>query len=203
MGSIPWLGRSPGEGKGYPFQYSGLENSMDCIVHGMAESDSSEQLSLSLFQQLNTPICQGGRPSSLYPPPPLAPGTSPGEVWRRGWKSNNITPNPNRSQSLCGASFKNHQSSPLCLFVKPRRLTHKSDIQIQSRCLLCLLPKAFIWVKRRQHLILYFPCLMVVWVDLCPPDPEFRRRQWHPTPVLLPEKSHGRKSLVGCGPWGH
>ena len=28
------------------------------------------------------------------------------------------------------------------------------------------------------------------------------RRQWYPTPVLLPEKSHGRKSLVGCSPWG-
>ena len=34
LGSIPRLGRSPGEGKGYPFQYSGLENSMDGIVHG-------------------------------------------------------------------------------------------------------------------------------------------------------------------------
>ena len=33
-GLIPRLGRSPGEGKGYSFQYSGLENSMDCIVHG-------------------------------------------------------------------------------------------------------------------------------------------------------------------------
>ena len=31
---IPGLGRSPGEGKDYPLQYSGLENSMDCIVHG-------------------------------------------------------------------------------------------------------------------------------------------------------------------------
>ena len=28
------------------------------------------------------------------------------------------------------------------------------------------------------------------------------RRQWHPTPVLLPGKSHGRRSLVGCRPWG-
>ena len=28
------------------------------------------------------------------------------------------------------------------------------------------------------------------------------RRQWHPTSVLLPEKSHGRRSLVGCSPWG-
>ena len=38
LGSIPRLGRSPGERKGYPLQYSGLENSMDCIVHGVAKS---------------------------------------------------------------------------------------------------------------------------------------------------------------------
>ena len=31
LGSVPGLRRSPGEGKGYPLQYSGLENSMDCI----------------------------------------------------------------------------------------------------------------------------------------------------------------------------
>ena len=30
----------------------------------------------------------------------------------------------------------------------------------------------------------------------------FRRRQWHPTPVLLPGESQGWGSLVGCGPWG-
>ena len=30
-----------------------------------------------------------------------------------------------------------------------------------------------------------------------------RRRQWHPTPVLLPGKSHGWRSLEGCSPWGH
>ena len=35
LGSIPGLGRSPGEGKGYLLQFSGLENSMDCIVHGV------------------------------------------------------------------------------------------------------------------------------------------------------------------------
>ena len=40
MGSIPRLWRSPGEGKGYPLQYSGLENSMDCIVHGVAKSQT-------------------------------------------------------------------------------------------------------------------------------------------------------------------
>ena len=38
LGSIPGLGRSPGEGKGYPLQYSGMENYMDCIVHGVTKS---------------------------------------------------------------------------------------------------------------------------------------------------------------------
>ena len=36
--SIPGSGRSPGEGNGYPLQYPGLENSTDCIVHGVAKS---------------------------------------------------------------------------------------------------------------------------------------------------------------------
>ena len=47
LGSIPGLRRSPGEGKGYPLQYSGLENSMDSVVHGVAESDMTERLSLT------------------------------------------------------------------------------------------------------------------------------------------------------------
>ena len=32
---------------------------------------------------------------------------------------------------------------------------------------------------------------------------DLQRRQWHPTPVLLPGKSHGQRSLVGCSPWAH
>ena len=38
LGLIPGLGRSPGEGDSYPFQCSGLDNSMDCIVHGVTKS---------------------------------------------------------------------------------------------------------------------------------------------------------------------
>ena len=38
LGSIPEFGRSPGEEEGYPLQYSGLENSMDCIVHEVTKS---------------------------------------------------------------------------------------------------------------------------------------------------------------------
>ena len=40
LGSIPGLERSPREGNGHPLQYSGLENSTDCIVHGVAKSQT-------------------------------------------------------------------------------------------------------------------------------------------------------------------
>ena len=40
LGSIPGLGKSPGEGKGYPLQYSGQENSLDYIVHGVTKSQT-------------------------------------------------------------------------------------------------------------------------------------------------------------------
>ena len=40
LGLIPGLGRSPGEGKGYPLQYSGLENSPNFIVHGVTKNQT-------------------------------------------------------------------------------------------------------------------------------------------------------------------
>ena len=53
LGSIPVLGRSPGEGKGSPLQYSGLENSMDYIVHG---SQSQTRLSDFHFGTVMAPL---------------------------------------------------------------------------------------------------------------------------------------------------
>ena len=67
LGLIPELGRCPGEGKGYPLQYSGLENSMGC-PWGLKESDTTDWLSLSpswlylVFLKLT--YC---RPSALAP----------------------------------------------------------------------------------------------------------------------------------------
>ena len=52
LGSIPGLRRSPGEGKGYPLQYSGLENSIDCIVHVIAKNRT--QLSDTLLGNNDT-----------------------------------------------------------------------------------------------------------------------------------------------------
>ena len=57
LGSIPGLGRSPGEGKGYPLQYSGLENSMDWIVYG----DAKSQTQLSDFHSLTHIYLYGNR----------------------------------------------------------------------------------------------------------------------------------------------
>ena len=50
LGSIPGLGRSLGEGKGYPLQCSGLENSVGCIVHGVSKSQTGQT---SDFHSLN------------------------------------------------------------------------------------------------------------------------------------------------------
>ena len=53
LGSIPGLGRSSGEGNGYPLQYSGLENSMDYNPWGHKESDMTERLSLSFHTRIS------------------------------------------------------------------------------------------------------------------------------------------------------
>ena len=50
-----------------------------------------------------------------------------------------------------------------------------------------------LWILFELHIIIVF----VISYSL------IGRRQWHPTPVLLPRKPHGRGSLVGCSPWGH
>ena len=60
--------------------------------------------------------------------------------------------------------------------------------------------KHFIYIKFST--VCSFRHLLGLKVAKCTIRP-LRRRQWHPTPVLLPGKSHGRRSLVGCSPWGH
>ena len=95
LGSIPGFGRSPGEGKGYPLQYSGLENSMDCIVHGVSKRTQlndfhSTSLQAHAMQFTGVfpggtsgkePICQCRKPKR-YMCHPWA-GKIP---WRRAWK---------------------------------------------------------------------------------------------------------------------
>ena len=61
----------------------------------------------------------------------------------------------------------------------------------------------FIYFFAGELLLLFFTWFKIwncVFISVC--RSKGRRRQWHPTPVLLPGKSHGRRSLVGCSPWG-
>ena len=68
LGSVSGLGRSPGEGKGYLLQYSGLENSRDCIVHRVAKSWTR----LSEFHFTGGPVVKN--PSSSTRGMSLIPG---------------------------------------------------------------------------------------------------------------------------------
>ena len=65
LGLIPELGRPPGEGKGYPLQYSGLENLMDCIVHGVAKNQTQlRDFHLHRFGSLRENLCVNFRIST-------------------------------------------------------------------------------------------------------------------------------------------
>ena len=73
LGSIPGLGRSPGEGNSCLLQYSGLDNSMDCIVHGVAKSrtrlsnfDFLSFLSVTALAYDLILVELEGRPHSLF-----------------------------------------------------------------------------------------------------------------------------------------
>ena len=54
--------------------------------------------------------------------------------------------------------------------------------------------------QSRLNTITFYMCFWFVYIF--PHQGKLRRRRWHPTPVLLPGKSHGWRSLVGCSPWG-
>ena len=80
LGLIPGLGRSPGEGKGYPLQYSGLENSMDCIVQGVSKSWtrlSDFQFPYKVFKNLCV--------FYISPHPDVDPGSIATHGWWPGW----------------------------------------------------------------------------------------------------------------------
>ena len=88
-------------------------------------------------------------------------------------------------------------------FYKPSEYQWKQQICASPRTVIETKNLSFSWMALK--FCLTFLCVVVVIVvfPLCLFIQVHRRRQWHPTPVLLPGKSHGRRSLVGCSPWGH
>ena len=130
LGSIPGLGRSPGEEKRYPLQYSGLEISMDCIVYGVTKS----QTRLSNFHFTHNKeghrwaviasscpvsLVLGSRPflsshtsPPLLPPPQAPPSLLPlGPVGLRCDQRSCPRPPPLCSLSLSSQCFRHHDHS--------------------------------------------------------------------------------------------
>ena len=59
------------------------------------------------------------------------------------------------------------------------------------------------WLPQHFFLLSSISLFLMCFVISCQLFLMHWRRRWHPTPVLLPGKSHGQRSLVGCSPWGH
>ena len=59
------------------------------------------------------------------------------------------------------------------------------------------------WIFRKRSLGGHIFSLQINKNEIAGSFDQHQRRQWHPTPELLPGKSHGWRSLVGCSPWGH
>ena len=78
LGSVSGLGRAPGEGKGYPVHYSGLEKSMDCIVHGVPKSQT--RLNNFHFNEYSVQFSRSVVSDSLQPHECSMPGLG---LWRR------------------------------------------------------------------------------------------------------------------------
>ena len=103
---------------------------------------------------------------------------------------------------LCSVQFSHSIVSDA--FETPWTAAHQASLSITNSWSLCKL-MSFELVIPSNHLILchplvlllsIFPCISVFSME------SVGRRQWHPTPLPLPGKSHGQRSLVGCGPWG-
>ena len=107
-----------------------------------------------------------------------------------------ITCNPQSFwfQSLC--------SHLLCYIVRLGREFWDKPAFKNDRKMWCDLASYLRMVQARTK-VFCLPQPLICWEQMHPPNKMRWRRQWHPTPVFLPGKSRGRRSLVGCGPRGH
>ena len=173
LGSIPGLGRSPGEGKGYPFQYSGLKNSMDCIVHEVTKS--RKQLSNFHFQRAqlvkNPSAVQETWVRSLCWEDPLEEAWQPSPVFLPG--------ESHGQRSLAGCSLWGCKESDIAQRSIGGLPGGASSKESACKC-------------RRHRRRGFHP-----WVGKVPWS-----KKWQPTPVFLLEKFHGQRSLEDCSPWG-
>ena len=174
----------PLEENGYPLQYSDLENSMHCIVHGIAELDMTERLSLSftliygfMYSLLNLFSAHFSMVSatscSFTTPPPFSFPSLPNSL-------HNLESNRLFLMSLI--FFWEKAMAPHSSTLAWKIPWTEKPGRLQSMGLLGI---GHDWAT---SLSLF---TFMHW-----------RRKWQPTPVFLPGESQGRGSLVGCHLWG-
>ena len=115
-----------------------------------------------------------------------------------------LTSNSDRKET--GIIRENIQSQ--ACYLKDKYWDFPVSPMVKSLCFQC---RGYGFIPRAGELRSHMPWGMAKLKDKYWRIPEsykgthilcYRRRQWQPTPVLLPGKSHGRRSLVGCSPWG-
>ena len=87
-----------------------------------------------------------------------------------------------------------HMGAQVCCWCQIFQIRLKGKNLCQQRS-----PKVMTWFLECGSRNVTYDSLIQKWLNV---RHELWRRQWHPTPVLLPGKSHGRRSLEGCSPWG-
>ena len=141
LGSIPGLGRSPGEGNGYPLQYSALENSMDCIVQGVQRVGHDWVTFTFPFHLFNTLLIQLSVTCSYKQSYSLQVVLIENFIWAlRSWKTTEIK---KLSHALCfkkQLSQKNHfythtHTHPLFTYHKARHNTSKFPLTVPQMIL--------------------------------------------------------------------
>ena len=108
------------------------------------------------------------------------------------------------SQSPCDCSFIVTNIRLRILYTCLQSLL-VSDLIVIFRIVYILCPSFCLFISQSSwpHILWdTFPKYEHFPPDFLSTNTFIRRRQWHPTPVLLPGNSHGRRSLVGCSPWG-
>ena len=108
LGFIPGLGIPPGEGKGYPTQYSGLENSKDCIVHGFTKS----QTQLSDFHFHTCDKWREGKYNLIYRSQvKLARGN---DIWAAIWRMSRTLAGDKLGEGWPEDNIRGPSGQPLC-----------------------------------------------------------------------------------------
>ena len=203
LGLIPGWGTSPGKGNGYPLQYSCLEDPMDrgqATVHGVTKSWTRLKQLFTKVSRLKTDVDSRTLTLTFH----CKVEKCQLREWLKRWEDTQ----ERMQEGLEEPESKKKKKKMMLLCIC--RAQHRSgwrnglnewwsgDSDSAAKLKTTRPEKSSLGLAVRASLVIngiinysFSGVFGTRW-----------RRQWHPTPVLLPGKSHGQRSLVGCSPWG-